>query len=123
MISLYMHKNGYDFNQNHFVESYTSLMGINRNQCFLPNFNIPCHMMSPHNALCTFPQLLSNGLFLSVLESVCDTLHILYRHYVYHEDGLSCSFTFQMFLPTMWHCNTEEEVKSTLYTYNIIKTS
>jgi len=42
-------------------------------------------------------------------------LHFLYRHYVYYTDGGSCFFTFQMFPPILWHCNTEEEENSTLY--------
>jgi len=104
--------NFYDFNQNWFVESYTSLMGINRNLCLLPNFNITRHMMSPHNAYYTFLYLLSNGLFLSVLQSEWDTLHFLYRHYVYHEDGGSCFFTFQMFPPTVFGTAIQKKKKS-----------
>ena len=42
MTSPYMHLNWYDFNQNQFVESYTSLKGINRNLCFLRNLYITC---------------------------------------------------------------------------------
>jgi len=104
--------NLYDFNQNWFVESYTLLMGINGNLCFLPNFNITRHMMSPHNAYYTFLYLLSNGLFLSALQSVWDTLHFLYRHYVYHEDGGNCFFTFQMFPPTMFGTVMQKKKKS-----------
>jgi len=48
MISPYKQFNLYDFNQNQFVQSYTSLTGNNTNLCFLPNFNITRHMMSSH---------------------------------------------------------------------------
>ena len=102
-----------DFLKNWFVESYTSVMGLHGNLCFLPKFNIT-HKWYLHTKLSipfsSCPQMDC----LSVVQSVLDTLHFLYRH-VYHEDGGSCFFTFQMFPPTLWQCNTKEEEKSTLY--------
>jgi hypothetical protein len=74
--------------------------------------------MSPHNAQYAFFQLPSNGLFLSVLQSVMDTLHILFIHYVYHEDGGSCFFTFQMFLPTLFGTVMQKKKKS-LHSINL----
>jgi len=49
-----------------------------------------------------------------------DTLHFLYRQYVYHEDGGSCFHISDDSTNYVWHCNTkeeeeEEEEKSTLY--------
>jgi hypothetical protein len=60
----------------------------------------------------------STGLFLSALQSVWDTLHILYRHYVYHEDGGSCFFTFRLFPPTMFGTAMQKKKKS-LHSINL----
>jgi hypothetical protein len=51
--------------------------------------------------------------FICSLVSVGHTSYPIQTH-VYNEDGGSCFFKFQMFPPTVWHCNTEEEEKSTL---------
>jgi hypothetical protein len=54
-----------------------------------------------------------------LLQSVWDTLHFLYRHYVYHEDGGSCFFIFQMFPPTTVFGTAIQKKKKSLRSINL----